>query len=405
MSRPTPEPARKPAPKPARKPAYEDAGAKPLRIAFVGLRGVPAVYGGVDRVVEEISTGLAARGHKIVVFCWSNLYRTKPAEYKGIDLVYKPTIPASYIGTLVHTMAGCLAAGRMDVDVVHVNNTENAVFGLIPKLFGKKVVIQPHGPAWPILKWGKFSERAAFNFKVWLQRVYLYWCRFAVRWWSDRIVVISGPDADYISRRPLEKFVLIHNGCNLPGLHPADKMLALGVMPREYLLFVGRSDPRKGCHYLIDAFRRIDTSLRLVIVGGPLDSAYGKFLRRIAAGDDRIIFTGPIYDDRLKELFSNALVYVHPSESEGQSVALLEGLAYGNCVVTSDTPESRETAEDNAYYFRSGDPDDLKRVLERVIADPVGIDDMRRRARRHVESAYQWQDKIVQYEAMYSSMI
>jgi len=141
-----------------------------------------------------------------------------------------------------------------------------------------------------------------------------------------------------------------------------------------------------------------------MVVGGPLASAYGKFLRRIAAGDERIVFTGPIYDDRLKELYSNALVYVHPSESEGQSVALLEGLAYGNCVVTSDTPESRETAEENAYYFRSGDPDDLKRVLERVISDPAGMEEMRRRARRHVETAYQWQDKIIQYEAMYATL-
>jgi len=383
----------------------EDAATgRPLKIAFVGLRGVPAVYGGVDRVVEEISTGLAARGHRIVVLCWSNLYGTRQPEYKGIRLVYRPTIPVSYVGTLIHTLLGCLAISRQDVDIVHINNTENAIFGFIPKIFGKKVVIQPHGPAWPILRWGRFSERALFNFKVWLQRLYLYLCRFAVRRWSDRIVVISGPDAGYISRKPLGKFVLIHNGCNLPAVYRAEKMLAMGIRPREYLLFVGRSDPRKGCHYLIDAFRRIDTDLKLVIVGGPLESAYGKFLRRIAAGDDRIVFAGPIYDERLKELYSNALIYVHPSESEGQSVALLEGLAYGNCVVTSDTPESRETAEENAYYFRSGDPEDLKRVLEGAISDPARMEDMRRRARRHVEIAYQWQDKIVQYEAMYASL-
>jgi glycosyltransferase involved in cell wall biosynthesis len=135
-----------------------------------------------------------------------------------------------------------------------------------------------------------------------------------------------------------------------------------------------------------------------------LESGSGKFLKRLAGDDPRIVFTGPMYDVTLKELFSNALIYAHPSESEGQSISLLEGLAYGNCVVTSDTPESIETAEDNAYYFRTGDPADLRRVLEEAIGDPAKMQAMRARARRHVEQAYQWPDKIAQYEALYSSL-
>jgi glycosyltransferase involved in cell wall biosynthesis len=139
-------------------------------------------------------------------------------------------------------------------------------------------------------------------------------------------------------------------------------------------------------------------------VGGPLESTYGKFLVRLAGGDPRVTFTGPLYDVTLRELFTNALIYAHPSESEGQSISLLEGLAYGNCVVTSDTPESVETAEANAYYFKTGDPADLRRVLEEALMDPAGMEAMRAKARRHVETAYQWPDKIVQYEALYASL-
>jgi glycosyltransferase involved in cell wall biosynthesis len=397
-------------------------------VAFVGLRGVPAVYGGVDRVVEEISTGLAARGHRVTVCCWKSIYRERPREFKGMSMIYLPTLPVRYIGTLIHTFLGCLSAVRRDIDVVHINNTENSIFAFIPRLFGKKVVVQPHGPAWPILKWGTLRERGFFNFKIWLTRVYLFFCRFPTLWWSHRIVVISGPDADYISKKKTGKFVLIHNGCNIPAGKPADRMLALGIRPREYVLFVGRFDPRKGCHYLIEAFKglrlapvaqvapgppqarpgtdaaRGPAGLKLVIVGGPLESTYGRFLRRLAAGDSRIIFTGPIYDTTLPELFSNALIYAHPSESEGQSISLLEGLAYGNCVVTSDTPESVETAESNAYYFKTGDATDLRRVLEEALSDPAKMDRMRAAARQHIETAYQWPDKIVEYEKLYRSL-
>lgn len=377
----------------------------PLRVAFLGLRGIPAVYGGVDRVIEEITRGLTPRGHHIVVYCWSNAYKERPVEYKGAHLVYLPTIPFRYVGTLLHTFLACIDLLGRGIDIVHINNTHNAIFGFIPRLFGKKVVVQPHGPAWPMLRWGTFRERFVMNLKIFLSRVFLNLCRYPTLWFAHRVLVISGPDADYISTTNVGKFVLIHNGCNIPDLAEPDKMLDLGIRPRGYLLFVGRLVPRKGCHYLIRAFRELDTDNELVIVGGPLESSYGRFLRRIAEGDERIRFTGPVYGTMLNELFTNALIYVHPSESEGQSIALLEGLAFGTCVVTSDTPESVETAEDNAFYFRSGDWQDLRRVLDDLLRNPDKIEQGSRQARAHVEAKYQWHDKILAYEKMYYELI
>lgn len=380
-------------------------GLAPLKIAFVGLRGIPAVYGGVDRVIEGVAEGLIALGHEVTVYCWSNVYKERPAEYKGARLRYLPTIPVRYVGTLIHTLLACIAVLKEDVDIVHINNTENAIFGFIPRMFGKKVVIQPHGPAWPLLKWGTLGDRFIMNLKIAMTRIFLHFCRYPALWWSHRIVVISGPDADYISKTNTGKFILIHNGCNIPEALPPEKMLERGIEPGKYLLFVGRIVPRKGCHYLIEAFKKIKKDLQLIIVGGPLDTSYGKFLKRIASDDRRIRFTGPIYDRTLNELFSNALIYVHPSESEGQSIALLEGLAYGACVVSSDTPESIETAEDNAYYFKSGNTSELRRVLEDLLDHPEKIEQGSRHARRHVETKYQWPDKIRQYQEMYSSLV
>ena len=386
---------------------YNDiyAGMKALKIAFVGLRGVPAVYGGVDKVVEEIGTGLAERGHKVFVYCWKSIYEEHQDEYKKMKLVYLPTIPVKYLGTLIHTFLGCISAVIKDVDVVHINNIENAIFAFIPRLFGKKVVVQPHGPAWPVLKWGTIRERFFFNFKIILSRMFTDFCRFPTIMLSDKIVVISGTDARYISGKKLDKFALIHNGCDIPESFSPDKMLDLGITPQKYLLFVGRLDPRKGCHYLIKAFRELKTDYTLVIAGGPLDGSYGKYLKRIAGNDERIKLLGPIYDSCLNELYSNALVYIHPSESEGQSIALLEGLAYGNCVVTSDTPESIETAADKACYFKAGDWKDLHRVLEELIDQPAKIDEMRIATRSYVEQYYRWDDKVLKYEDLYSSLI
>jgi glycosyltransferase involved in cell wall biosynthesis len=381
------------------------APGSPLDVAFMGLRGIPAAYGGVDRVIEEVAPGLAFRGHHVLVYCWSNSYKEHLKTYKGVELRYLPTIPVRYIGTLLHTLLACIGLLGRRVHVVHINNTQNALFAFIPRMCGTKVVVQPHGPAWPVLRWGTWRDRFWMNLKIRLTRMFLHLCRYPTLWFADRILVISQPDADYISKTKTDKFVLIHNGCNLPEPLPPKEMLRLGVEPGKYVLFVGRMMPRKGCHHLIRAFTEIETDVDLVIVGGPLDTAYGRFLRRLAGGHPRIRFTGPLYGGVLNELFSNTVVYVHPSESEGQSIALLEGLAYGACVLSSDTPESVETAEDTAVYFKSGDWEDLKRVLGDLLKDPGRMAEMGRRARAHVRSKYQWHDKIIAYERMYMDLV
>lgn len=375
-----------------------------MKIAFLGLRGLPATYGGVDRVVEEISTRLAQRGHNVLVYCWKCSDRDRPKEYKGVRLVHLPTIQIRYFGTLIHTFLSCLDVIKRDIDVVHINNLENAPFAFIPRLFGKKVVVQPHGPAWPILRWGTLRERFLTNVKILWSRMYLYSCRFPAAYLSHKIVVISCADGEYLLKRKQDKLCLITNGCVVRPLAKPNKMLQLGLEPQKYILTVGRVVPRKGFHHLIKAFRCIETDLKLVIVGGPLNkNAYGSYLMKLAKNDERIVFLGSVYDVLITEIFSNALAYVHPSESEGQSVALLEALSYGNCVVASDAPESVEVAGENAHYFKSGDYRSLRQVLENLINNDIGIHEKSIAAKKYIEKYYKWETRAEKYEQLYMS--
>jgi len=376
-----------------------------MKIAFLGLRGLPASYGGVDRVVEETSTRLAQRGHNVLVYCWKHSGMDRPKEYRGVKLVYIPTIQVRYFGTLIHTFLSCLDVIRRDIEVVHINNLENAPFVLIPRLFGRKVVVQPHGPAWPILRWGTLQERFLTNVKILWSRMYLYFCRFPAAYLSHRIVVISCADREYLLKRKLDKLCLITNGCVVRPLAKPNRMLERGLEPQKYILAVGRVVPRKGFHYLIKAFRCLETDLKLVIAGGPLDrNAYGSYLMKLARNDQRIVLLGPVYGALLAEIFSNALTYVHPSDSEGLSVALLEALSYGNCVVASDAPESVEAAGENAHYFKSGDYQSLREVLEDLINNDTGIREKSIGARQYIEKYYKWENRAEKYEQLYMSM-
>lgn len=95
------------------------------------------------------------------------------------------------------------------------------------------------------------------------------------------------------------------------------------------------------------------TEKKLVIAGGASDTAaYMEQLKELAAGDERIVFTGFVQGRRLQELYSNAYVYVLPSDLEGMPLSLLEAMSYGNCCLTSDIPECAEVIGNHGITFQ-----------------------------------------------------
>src|SRR5205085_8185386 len=111
-------------------------------------------------------------------------------------------------------------------------------------------------------------------------------------------------------------------------------------------------------------------------------SAYVAGLQR--TGNPNIIFTGAVTGTLLEELYSNAYVYVLPSEVEGLSHALLQALSHGRCVLASDIDANVEALGDCGVTFRSQDASDLRRQLQRLLDDPAFVHDCASRARAHV---------------------
>ena len=138
------------------------------------------------------------------------------------------------------------------------------------------------------------------------------------------------------------------------------------------MLFVGRLVPEKGVHFLCEAFSKIDTDMKLALVGGLSFSE--DYVRTCCKGyeSDRIRLLDYVFGESLEELWSNAYLVVQPSTMEGLSIALLEALSYGRCVLLSDIPENLEVAEECSVTFRSQDVGDLTRQARD--ADPRARD-------------------------------
>ena len=226
--------------------------------------------------------------------------------------------------------------------------------------------------------------------------------RCAVRL-SDEIIVLSRGVQQYFKDTYDRETVLIPNGVTKPENKAAERITEqFGLTKDGYILFLGRLVPEKGIHYLIQAYKNLETDKKLVIAGGLSDSGtYGDDLKALADGDERIIFTGFTQGRVLEELYSNAYIYVLPSELEGMPLSLLEAMSYGNCCVVSDIAECTEVVENKAYIFRRGDVEELGKYLQMMCDDDAMVLEAKKNACAFVCNKYDWDEIVEKTLALY----
>jgi glycosyltransferase involved in cell wall biosynthesis len=223
------------------------------------------------------------------------------------------------------------------------------------------------------------------------------------------------PDAVSVVSRTLQRHYLDHHGVSatyIPnGVNPAStpapqpsEIRKLGLLGRDYFLFVGRLSPEKGCDVLIDAYRGLAGRAKLAIAGGSSYSdAYVKRLR--ASTPPGVLFLGPVRGRLLSELYAHAAAFVLPSTIEGLSVSLLEAMAHGCCVIASNIPENLELAGDAGWTVPPKDVAALGAALSRVLEQPAEAARLGNLARRRVEAEYTWDRTARRTEALFYELL
>ena len=220
---------------------------------------------------------------------------------------------------------------------------------------------------------------------------------------ADEIIVLSRNVQQQFEEIDGRETILIPNGIERHRLVAAKEITEKwGLRKDQYILFLARIVPEKGFHYLLEAFRDIDTDMKLVIAGGSSHS--GEYMHQVmemAASDDRVIFTHFVQGRQLEELYSNAYCFVLPSDVEGMAISLLEAMSYGNCCVVSDIPENIEVIEDKAVSFRKGDAQDLRSKLSMLIEHPEIHAEYRKNASDFICTKYNWDEVVRQTMEVY----
>jgi len=362
-----------------------------LNIAMLGHKRIPSREGGIEIVVEELSTRMVEVGHSVT--CYNRLGHHVSGkefdggslkEYKGVKLKSLFTINRKGLAAMTSSFFGAICATFGRYDVIHFHAEGPCAMLWLPKLFGKRCIATIHGIDWQRAKWGGFASK------------YIKFGEKVAAKYADEIIVLSEGVQKYFMDTYRRKTVFIPNGVNRPTLRSPQLIKEkYGLGKDEYFLFLGRLVPEKGITYLIEAYKNVKTEKRLVIAGGSSDTdTFMQELRKLAEGDEKIIFTGFVQGRLLEELYSNAYVYVLPSDLEGMPLSLLEAMSYGNCCLTSDITECAEVVEDKALVFRKADVEDLKQKLQYVCDNTEEVQKLKDQATDYICGKYNWDDVV-----------
>lgn len=362
-----------------------------MRIAILGTRGIPASYGGFETFAEHLATRLVARGHDVTVYCRAHYVSPRQLEYHGVRLKVLPTIRHKYFDTVVHTFLSAIHAVSGHFNAALICNCANAPFSPILRLTGTPVAINVDGLEHKRKKWG------------WLGRRYYRLAEYLSTLLPNEMVTDAQVIQDYYLTRHNAASTMIAYGSEVERRVDRNAVRKWRVEPNRYVLYVSRLEPENNAHLVIEAFKKVRTAYRLLIVGdAPYAEHYIKSLKTRARGDKRIIFTGFVFGQDYRALQQNAYCYVHATEVGGTHPALLEAMGYGNCVLTLATPENIEVVGDAGVPYI--DEFDLAGKLQRVLRDGSLVQAYRNRAQQRVQSRYDWDSVVDQYEQLFARM-
>ncbi len=370
-----------------------------MRIAMIGQKGIPAIYGGVERHVEDLSLELTKQGHDILVYARAWYTPTALKNYHGVRVIHTPTIHTKNLDAIVGTFTATVHALFQNYDVIHYHGVGPALLSWIPRLFAPKTKVivtfhcidryhQKWGPVARLMLW--LGEKAACTF-------------------PHQTIVVSRTIQSYCLNEFQRKTDFIPNGVSM-AKNIGDSLLhKFDIKKNKYILMVARLVRHKGAHYLLEAWQiarqqypHLLKDHKLVIVGGStFTDSYVKELRHIARGDKSIVFTNWQNGQILEELYKNCELYVNPSENEGLPISVLQAMAYGKPVLLSNIPEHLELIENPNFFFHNASITSLADKIVQLMKDKAALSEQGEINKTLTIKKYDWKKLSRQTLAVY----
>lgn len=366
-----------------------------MKVALLGTRGIPAAYGGFETLAEELSVRLAARGHDVTVYARRGCVREELSSYRGVRVLFAPTVRHKYLETVVHAVTSGLHAAAEAYDAVLVCNGANALSCRLPRLLGSgtRVLLNVDGLERNRRKWNR-AGKAVYALSERLSCVL-----------PDVVVTDAAEIRRYYLERYAKESAFVPYGSDLPDPTDLSVLGRLGLAPGSYVLYVSRFEPENNPDAVVRAFRDLPGDRKLVLVGAaPYADRFVAGLRAEAEKDPRVLLPGAVYGDGYRALLAHAALYVHATEVGGTHPALIEAMGFGRPVLVHDTPENREVAGEAALFWDARRPETLTRLLAGLLPDAARREALGAAARRRAGERFRWDDVTTAYEALLSGL-
>lgn len=358
-----------------------------MRIAILGTRGIPANYGGFETFAEELSVRLAARGHDVVVYCRE---RHGISEFRGVRLVHLPTIRHKYFDTIAHTFLSTLHLLFHRVEAALYCNAANAIFTILPRIFGIPVALNVDGIERKRRKWNVFA-------KAWYQV-----SEYLATILPNRFVTDAQAIREYYQKRYNKDSLFIPYGAETGHVETQGGLEKIGVKPFQYFLYVSRMEPENRALEVRKAFEQVPTPMKLALVGdAPHAEEYIRQVRDTL--DRRVLIPGAIYGLGYRELGSWCFAYIHATEVGGTHPALIEAMGRGNLILYFENAENTEVCGDAGLPFRD-DAQLVSRIRQTLKMSEFDRNCYREKAARRARERYDWDAVTTQYETLLASL-
>lgn len=358
-----------------------------MRIALIGTRGVPAKYGGFETCVEEVGKRLAEKGHNVTVYCRKGYYSKYMNNYNGIECVYLPNLKTKSLDTLSHTFLSVFHALFKPYDIYMVFNAANSLLLLPLRLLCKNIIINTDGLEWKRSKWGVIG-RSFYKFAE------VFSCLIA-----NRLVSDSEGIKDYYLNIHKTDSTKIAYGAYVQHVKKPVHLKRFGLKSNEYFLQITRFEPENHPLLTIQAYKKINTKKKLVIVGGnPYPNEYTRLIE--GESTDNIILPGFIYDQNiLKELWCCSYSYIHGNDVGGTNPALLQTMASACFTIAKDNQFNRDVLGDCGLYY--GDVEILADMMQWALDNENKIHEYKEKAQIRILEHYSWEKVTEQYEKLF----
>jgi glycosyltransferase involved in cell wall biosynthesis len=350
-----------------------------LKLAIIGSRGFPSTYGGYETLVRHLAQRWVEEGHSVTVYC-----RQRPAHGRrrwyedGVNCVWTPGVDGPSTSTLSFGLTSSLHAATQRYDAALVLNIANGFYLPLLSARGIPTVVNTDGIEWQRGKWGPTARR-------------VFYCGARMSARHANVLVCDSEAIGDIWRTEfgVDSRFIPYGGVVHEDLAD-DRVRALGLAPRSYVLVVARLIPENNVDLTINALELLPDSLPAVVVGS---ANYASPLeQRLRELDHRgtLRWLGHVQDQTLlSQLWAHCGVYVHGHSVGGTNPALLQALGAGAPTLALDTVFNAEVIVDSEQLYPKS-VDALTAAISAIICDPERQRRWSLRGQARITGSYSW---------------